>query len=291
MASTVWTVMEALTWTAGALKARGMESARLEAELLLSHVTGLSRVELYTHHDRPLSMEERASYRDLVRRRMDGEPSQYLTGTQEFWSLSFQVAPGVLIPRGDTEVLVEEALAYLRDLDREDPLIVDVGTGSGAIALALAAELPNARVVACDVCPKALEIARTNSALHGSSVKFVQGDLRQVLEKLSTPPDVIVSNPPYIPSERIEGLMVEVREHEPRLALDGGADGLDVIRPLILLATQALGSGGGLFVEIADRAQADQVLALLEEADGWTGGRVRDDYGSLARVVCAARAA
>jgi release factor glutamine methyltransferase len=283
--------MEALTWTAGALKARGMESARLEAELLLSHVTGLSRVELYTHHDRPLSMEERASYRDLVRRRMDGEPSQYLTGTQEFWSLSFQVAPGVLIPRGDTEVLVEEALAYLRDLDREDPLIVDVGTGSGAIALALAAELPNARVVACDVCPKALEIARANSALHGSSVKFVQGDLRQVLEKLSTPPDVIVSNPPYIPSERIEGLMVEVREHEPRVALDGGADGLDVIRPLILLATQALGSGGGLFVEIADRAQADQVLALLEEADGWTGGRVRDDYGSLARVVCAARAA
>jgi len=291
VAATVWTVMEALTWTSNALKARGMESARLEAELLLVHVTGLSRVELYTNHDRPLSLDERAAYRDLVRRRMDGEPSQYLTGEQEFWSLALTVRPGVLIPRGDTEVLVEEALAHLRGLEREDPLIIDVGTGSGAIALALAAELPEARVVACDVSPDALAVARENRDRHSLDVKFVQGDLDAVLGKLSDSPDVIVSNPPYIPSGRIEGLMVEVRGHEPRLALDGGEDGLDVIRPLLASAAGALAPEGGLFVEIADGPQAEAVLDLLREAGGWTPGRVREDYASLARVVCARRAA
>jgi len=291
MRSAVWTVMEALTWTAGALKARGMESARLEAELLLCHVTGLSRVELYTLHDRPLSAEERGGYRDLVRRRMDGEPSQYLTGAQEFWSLALKVAPGVLIPRGDTEVLVEEALAHLERAGVESPLIIDVGTGTGAIALALASEHPEARVVACDVSSVALEVARANCDAHGLAVKFVQGEIQEVLARLSAVPDLIVSNPPYIPTDRIEGLMIEVRDHEPRLALDGGVDGLDVIRPLLTHASEALGAGGGLFIEIADRAQADAVLTLLEEAGGWAEGTIRDDYGGQARVVCASRAA
>ncbi len=291
MRSAVWTVMEALTWTAGALKARGMESARLEAELLLCHVTGLSRVELYTLHDRPLSVDEQGGYRDLVRRRMEGEPSQYLTGTQEFWSLALKVVPGVLIPRGDTEVLVEEALAHLERSAVESPLIIDVGTGSGAIALALASEHPEARVVACDVSPVALEVARANCDAHGLGVKFVQGEIQQVLARISGVPDLIVSNPPYIPTERIETLMVEVRDHEPRLALDGGVDGLDVIRPLLTHATEALGVGGGLFIEIADRPQADAVLTLLDECGGWNEGSIRDDYAGQARVVCASRAA
>jgi release factor glutamine methyltransferase len=280
-----WTVLKALTWTAEAFKSREMPSARLEAELLLPHATGLERIQLYAQHDRPLVPEERSQFRELVKRRMAGEPSQYLTGAQEFWSLPFRVTSAVLIPRGDTEVVVEEALGILRSRGLETPLVVDVGTGSGAIAVALASELPSARVVGCDISSDALEIARDNVQRNQVDVKLISGTLPEVLDRMSDAPDMIVSNPPYIETGKLDGLQIEIREHEPMLALDGGDDGLRVYREIIASAAKGLAPEGSLVLEIGDQLQAEAVDKLLMKDSGWKEVRTRNDYSGLARVV------
>ena len=215
MAEQTWTVMRTLDWTAGAFRKKGYASARLEAEVLLAHVLGLERIGLYTQFDRPLTGEERENYRGLVRRRFGGEPSQYIVGEQEFWSLPLHVSPAVLVPRPDTEILVEEALRIAREKGTS-PRILDVGTGSGAIALALKSELPESRVWACDVSRDALEIARRNGERNELEVQWVHGKIAS----FETPGsfDLVVSNPPYIPTASLDGLMTEVRDHEPRLA-------------------------------------------------------------------------
>jgi release factor glutamine methyltransferase len=266
-----------------------MPSARLEAELLLAHATGLERIQLYAQYDRPLSQEEKKCFRGLVKRRLGGEPSQYLTGLQEFWSLPFRVNSDVLIPRSDTEVVVEEALAFLKSLGSESPLVVDVGTGSGAIAVALASELPSARVVACDVSAPALEVARENARRNEVEVKLVHGDLCIVLDRMSGNPDLIVSNPPYIASHKLEELQIEIRDHEPRLALDGGADGMQVYREIVDASAARLHSSGCLVLEVGDREQSRAVVELLSDEVGWAVPRLRDDYAGNARVVVVAR--
>ncbi len=296
----VWTVLETLTWTAEFFGRQGALSPRLDAELLLAETLGLKRIQLYVQYDRPLTEDERARYRELVKRRGRGEPVQYILGRQEFWSQSFEVGPGILVPRPDTEVLVEEALAEAKRIaeatGRAALRIADVGTGSGAIAAAVASELPEARVWAGDIAREPLEVAPRNLAAAGvgDRVAVVHADgLGPLWEAAGREPfDLVLSNPPYIRAGEYAGLMREVRDFEPRGALVAGADGLDVIRPLVAEAARegGLAPGGALAVEIGDRPQAEEVAELMRGA-GFEAVRVRDDYAGMARVVVGRRPA
>lgn len=273
-----WTILKLLQWTANYFRDRGIESARLDAELLLSATLALDRVALYVNFERPLSSVELADYREKVRRRAGREPLQYILGETEFWSLPFTVSPAVLIPRADTEVLVEEALKKLDSQSR----ILDVGTGSGAVAIALAHEKPDSRVTALDCSEVALEVALGNARRNGvdERVLCVLGDLQSLPQG---PHDMIVSNPPYIPAQDWEQLMPEVRDHEPRLALVGGGDGLEAYRSLAIQARHVLAPGGWLLVEVGI-GQAVDVAALFKAA-GLSGIGQRDDYAGIPRVV------
>jgi release factor glutamine methyltransferase len=273
-----WTVLKILQWTADYFAEKGIGSARLEAELLLAATLDLDRVGLYVNFERPLNARELAGYREKVSRRSSREPVQYILGETEFWSLPFKVNPAVLIPRADTEVLVEEALKRIKAPAR----VLDVGTGSGAIAVALAHEMPEIEVTALDCSEAALETARANAATNNVSarVSFVPGDLRDLP---AGPFEVIVSNPPYIPTRDWEDLMPEVREHEPRLALDGGADGLEAYRQLAVQAGSVLAPEGWLLVEVGIN-QAKDVAALFKAA-GLTDVGTRNDYAGIPRVV------
>jgi release factor glutamine methyltransferase len=275
--SDVWTVLKILQWTEGYLKDRGIDGGRLDAQLLLGEVLGLDRVGLYLHFERPLEEGELAAFREMVRRRVRREPVQYILEKAEFWSLSLRVTPAVLIPRGDTEVLVEEALR--RGVAKS---ILDVGTGSGAIALALASELPGARVEGIDLSLEALALAEENARRHNlqERVAFRAGDLRELPQRSW---DLIVSNPPYIPAEDIGALMPEVRDFEPRLALDGGSDGLDAYRLLASQAPSRLNLGGWILVEVGiGQAEAVSELFLQSRLSNLF---TRADYAGVARVV------
>ncbi len=278
----LWTVQRVLTWTANKFAERDKHPARLEAEVLLAHVLKMSRVSLYVNYERPLEPAELGAYRELVKRRLAGEPSAYLVGKQEFWTLPLAVDARVLVPRRDTETLVETALELLGNSGSgvTAPRILDIGTGSGAIALALAKTRPDASVVATDVSTDALEVARANAAALGlgDRVSFAHGDLAA---GVTGPFHLVVSNPPYIRAGDLAGLMAEVR-HEPRLALDGGADGLEVYRRLIPVAAALLAEGGALALEIgAD--QAAEVSALVAAAG--LAAETRRDLARLDRVV------
>ena len=273
-----WTVLKLLQWTAEYFRDKGIESPRLDAELLLSATLEMDRVALYVNFERPLIAEELARYREKVRRRADREPLQYILGETEFWSLPFSVNPFVLIPRADTEVLVEEALKRIDGCSN----VLDVGTGSAAIAVALAHEKPEIKVTALDCSEDALEVARGNARRNGvvERVACLAGDLN------SLPPgpfDMIVSNPPYIPSRDWEQLMPEVRDHEPRLALDGGDDGLEAYRRIAVQALKILSPGGWLLVEVGIGQAA--VVSALFKAAGLTDVAQRDDYAGIQRVV------
>ncbi len=273
-----WTVLEILQWTAGYFKEQGIDGGRLDAEVLLADTLGLDRVGLYLNYDRPLNPSELTDFRQRVKRRALREPVQYILGKTEFWSIPLQVTPDVLIPRPDTEVLVEEALNRASGCCS----ILDVGTGSGAIAIALAHELSESRVTAVDISEGALQVAGNNSRANGVAdrVALCHGDLYRLPEG---PYDLVVSNPPYIPKLDVEGLMPEVRDFEPQLALCGGEDGLDCYRALAAQAPTILGPGGWLLVEVGI-AQAEDVRKLLEEA-GLTETCIRDDYSGIPRVV------
>lgn len=280
-----WTVRRIIQWTARDLSSRDVPSARLDAEVLLAHILGTDRLGLYLDLDRPLGEIERASFREMVSRRREREPVAYLTGIKEFWSLSFHVTPDVLIPRPDTEVLVEEALRLLKD-DAKGFQVVDVGTGSGCVALAIASERPRVRVVGVDIEPQAATLATKNAEQLDldSRVSVIVGDL---LEPLRGPIPVVVANLPYIPSETIDSLEPEIARWEPRQALDGGLDGLHQFKRLIDAANHLVPSGGSLALEVGCDDQAKQVIELLGPA--WTILRVRQDYSGSDRVVVAER--
>ena len=273
-----WTVLKILQWTADYFAGKEIASARLEAELLLAATLDLDRVGLYVNFERPLDSSELAAFREQVQRRAKGEPVQYILGETEFWSLPFTVSPAVLIPRADTEVLVEEALSRI-----EGPVhLLDVGTGSGAIAVAMAHEKPEIQVTALDCSEEALQVARGNAERNGVAerVSCLAGDLAEL------PPGpfaMVVSNPPYIPTADCEQLMTEVRDHEPRLALDGGEDGLTAYRQLSSQSGEILLPGGWLLVEVGV-GQAEDVVALFESA-GLAEITSRDDYSGIPRVV------
>ena len=273
-----WTVINILKKTADFFGGREILSPRLDAELLLADTLGLDRVGLYVNFDRPLSSDELDDFRERVRRRTRHEPVQYILGRTEFWSLELTVNKSVLIPRADTEVLIEEVLAVADGRQR----VLDVGTGSGAVAIALASERPDFEMTGIDLCPEVLQVAKHNAETHqfGDRIAFQRADLAD----LPTGPfDLVVSNPPYIPSDEWALLMPEVRDHEPRLALDGGEDGLVAYRKLTCQVDRIMAPGGWLLVEVGVN-QAEPVAALFAAA-GLTEIHTRCDYAGIPRVV------
>ncbi len=287
------------------LRAAAVPSHTLAAELLLMRVLGRDRAWLYAHPEAPLGAGHAQRYADLIARRCDGMPTQYLTGHQEFWGLAFDVAPGVLIPRPETEHLVEVALARLGPLRSQEPLrVADVGTGSGCLAVALARELPRCHVVATDISPAALALARRNAAKLGVSrrIEFrechlldgvlhpspVINHVSRITSHESRPFHLLVSNPPYIPTGDLAALPREVREHEPRPALDGGPTGDALYPPLITQAVHGLARGGLLVLEVGYNG-VSRVRALLEGSGQW--GNIEDtrDLAGIPRVLAAAR--
>ena len=266
------TLAEVLKGATAYLTSRGVESPRLDAELLLSRTLGLSRIELYTQHDRPLTDAERAAARELVQRRGRREPLAYVLGDWDFRRLTLKTDARALVPRPETEIVVERCLALIDGVS--SPRVVDVGTGSGAIALAIAHECPAARVHATDISPLALELARENADAHGLAVELVEGDL---LAGLEGPFDLVVSNPPYVGASELSALAPEVRDWEPRGALvdDGQTE------RLAHAAQQAL--EGWLVLEVHE-ARAKIVSQALEGA-GYTSVAVVNDLTGRERVV------
>ncbi|HEX6492647.1 MAG TPA: peptide chain release factor N(5)-glutamine methyltransferase [Candidatus Dormibacteraeota bacterium] len=270
------------------LSERGSDSPRLDAELLAAHSLGLRRIDLYLQHDRPLGEDELDPMRSLLRRRAAGEPVAYLVGEREFYGRPFRVTPDVLIPRPETETLVERTLRWARataGAAGEGLRLADAGTGSGCIACTLAAELPGAEVVAGDVSAAAVAVARDNAARLGldGRVRVEEGSWEVPLAA-HAPFDALLSNPPYVTSGEMEGLMREVRDHEPRLALLAGEDGLAAYRELLGGCLPLVRAGGFVALEI-DPRRRDAVVDLVAAGRPGSEVRVLDDLAGRARVV------
>ena len=283
-----WTVLELINWSKGHLEEKGFDNARLEVELLLSHALKLPRVELYVQFERQLNASELAAFKALFKRRLAGEPVQYVTGTAAFMLGEFEVNPAVLIPRPETEALTEVALRLLGGAAA--PIVADIGTGSGVIATTVAMKMPAARVYATDVSADALEVAARNAERAGVTerVTFLEGEMLQPLrgEGLAGKVTALVSNPPYIPTGELAGLQAEVRDFEPREALDGGEDGLDCIRVLVQDGPEFLSPGGFLALEVGD-GQASGVAEML--GAGLDDVEVHKDYAGRDRIVTGVR--
>jgi release factor glutamine methyltransferase len=279
MDATAWTIARVLDWTRSFFDSKDIETARLDAELLIAHALGLSRIDLYLDHHRPLDAQELTSIRGLVRRRAQLEPIHYILGERDFWSITIGVDSRVLIPRPDTEKLVELALS---NIDETTDRVLDLCTGSGAIALALATEHPQVQVAATDISKDALDVARANAErLNLSNVSFHQSDLFKGLQAQF---DVIISNPPYIRSSDCKNLMADVRDYEPLMALDGGPDGLDFYRKIIQTAPRFLRSRGHLLLEIG-HDQAQDLRALVEASAHLDWIKCHQDLAGNDRVV------
>lgn len=275
-----WTVLRLLDWSKEFFADAGIDSPRLDAELLLAHTLGIDRVRLYMQYDQPLVPEELATYREFVKRRANREPVAYLTGTRGFWTLDLATDRRALVPRPDTEVLVEEALARISE--GGTPRVLDIGTGTGAVALAIKSERPGARVVATDIDADALALAGENASNLGLDVELVQSDLFEALGDATF--DAIVSNPPYV-ADTAE-VDPEVRL-EPAHALFAGPDGLSVIKRLVAQSLIHLHEGGWLLVEHGFD-QGEAVRGLLAQA-GYADVSTRQDYGRRDRVSAGRR--
>ena len=283
-----------MQWTEGFLDRKGIANPRRNTQDLMSYATGLSRLELYTNFDKPLSLEERDTLRDAVRRRADGEPLQYIIGRAPFRHLDIGVAPGVLIPRPETEGLVDIILDFLGDgaySSSEPAIIADIGTGSGCIACSIASEFAESLVLACDVSAEALDIAGANrdELGLGSQVILFEGDCGEALPlDYMGRLDVVVSNPPYIPTAVLSALPDEVTAYEPALALDGGDDGLAMYRKLSAWAIRALRPGGLFACELFEERVDDAVAIAL--ADGFDCAEVKNDLTERPRYAVAVKA-
>ncbi len=280
------TVLEIIQKSTEFLTRKGVESPRLQSETLLAHILGQPRMQLYLNFQRELSEVHVAACRDLVQRRGRREPLQHLVGSVSFCGLELRVDGRALIPRPETEQLVDHAVAFLRDLGTETPTVLDFGTGTGCIAVALAVRCPRARIWASDVSAEALELARLNALAHTAAdrITFLLGDGLAGLPAGSCF-DLIVSNPPYIPSAEIDQLQPEVREHDPRIALDGGGDGLNCYRLLAGEAAGLLAPGGALMVEHGD-GQAVAINTLLQR-ENWIVEAPLSDYSGRERFLVA----
>ncbi|HET9949397.1 MAG TPA: peptide chain release factor N(5)-glutamine methyltransferase [Longimicrobiales bacterium] len=284
-----WTVLRLMLWSADYLRSKGVESPRLDAEHLLAHVLGVNRLEMYLQHERPLTQQELDAFRPLLRRRAAREPLQYVLGRQAFRELDLVVRPGVLIPRPETEMLVEAVLEWARASGRTEPVALDLGTGTGAIALSLLAEGPFARAVATDVSPAALEVARENAAAAGLAERL---DLREgpFFDPVGSEErfDAVVSNPPYVAEGDRGRLAPEVAEWEPAEALFAGPEGLEAIARIVPGAARVLRPGGLLALEVGED-QAARVRELIERQGDYEDVRVVKDLARKERIVTAVR--
>ncbi len=264
-----WIIKDILNWTTNYFKDRDIDAARITCELLLGKALSLPRINLYINYDRPLSQDELALFKSYIKRRVTGEPTQYIIGTQEFWSLTFKVSPAVLIPRADTEALVQAVIDDVRGKGAKSVSIIEIGTGSGAVSIAIARELQHLdlTIKAVDVSRKALEVAKENAAANGV------GDIIDLVESDSFANihdderyDMIVSNPPYISREFFDTLDKTVKDHEPAIALYGGIDGLDFYKDIFVTGSKYLNQNGKIFVEI-DYRKEPEIQALVAEGE------------------------
>lgn len=282
------TIVEAINKASRKLLDAGVPAAAFDAELLLRHILGRDRTWIITHGDDPLGGEQAALFEESVRRRVTREPLQYITGVQEFWGLDFIVMPDVLIPRPETELVVEAALKAAESI--KTPLIVDLCTGSGCIAVSLAKELPESRIFAIDRSRKALGVARQNAQRHGVSdhVRFLEGDLFGPLEELDIrgKMDIITANPPYVRSGDLPLLQPEVKDYEPGMALIAGPEGTEIAGRIIAAAPEFLRKNGFLIMELGQN-QADAVVGMVEETRAYTELELLKDLAEIDRVIVA----
>ena len=259
------------------LKETNIENPSLDARILMCHTLSCDELYLTVHRDRHLTQSEQDAFFSLIKRRMSNEPVGYITGTKEFMSLEFNVDKNVLIPRPDTEILVEKVMSEVKSAN---PVIIDMCTGSGAIAVSLAKYIPNACVFGLDISEDALKVAKTNSQKNGADVTFEKHDVLKPYSKITA--DAVVSNPPYIPTEDLNGLMSDVIDFEPSIALDGGVDGLLFYRAIIKNIDSCLKDGGLLAFEVG-AGQADDVAYLMEEK--FSSVTLEKDLAGIDRVV------
>ncbi len=278
----LWTVREVLSWTTERFSQAGLESARLDAEVLLAHALDMQRVGLYIDLDRPLDEEDRGRYRALVGRRLQREPVAYLVGVREFWSRPFAVDARVLVPRPETETLVEQALVVLREYTA--PRVLDVGTGSGAIAVTLAAERPDAQVVATDLSADALEVAAANAARHEVEVTLHTGDLLEALPAREPPFQLMAANLPYVALQERDSLQPELLA-EPASALFAADGGLAEVKRLVRAAPDYLERPGGVLLLEVGMGQTEEVAQLLVDARISDRVTVHRDLAGHERVV------
>jgi release factor glutamine methyltransferase len=302
------TVLEAIQKSAEFLAKKGVESPRLQTELLLAHLLKLPRMKLYLNFERTLTPAETDGLREFIKRRGQREPLQHITGSTSFCGLEIAVNRHALVPRPETELLAESGWQFLSTLNPQPSTALDFGTGTGCIAIALAAKCPSAKVVATDISPDAFALARENAARNNVAerIEFLEGDGFAALEdRWGERPrepkenavadgspgvsphqfDLIISNPPYIPSAEIAALQPEVRDFDPRAALDGGADGLDFYRKLAIESKPFLKPGGKIMLEFGD-GQADAIRKIFE-AEKWIVEAVKEDYSHRARILIA----
>lgn len=282
--SAPWTILKTLQWTAGYFKRHGIDNPRIDAEILMAHVLACKRIDLYVNHDQPLHAGELERFKGLIQQRVHRMPVAYIIGTKEFWSLEFEVTPDVLIPRPETEGLVEAALKLHGTA--ESISVLELGTGSGIISIALAHERPHWRFWASDLSEKAIEIARINCRKHipEDRIMFMVGNWFDGVEDHKGVFDLIVSNPPYIPNADLAGLDPDVRNYEPTHALDGGPDGLTDILHIISKAPDYLKPGGGLILEIG-YDQGPAVQSLADQAGVFDDIVIEKDYSGHDRVA------
>jgi release factor glutamine methyltransferase len=287
----IWRVIDLLKWSKAYLADKGVASAQIEVEWLLRHVLNCSRIEIYLNHERPLNPEELATFKKLLLERSRGVPLQYVLGFTEFMGRRFLVNPDVLIPRPETEIVVERVLDWLKDIQIEKPAVLDVGTGSGCIAVSIAAENKNCAVLALDISAKALAVARENASQNGveQQIRFLQKDILQ-----ESPGDcefnIIVSNPPYVAGKYWDDLEALVRENEPEIALNPGKDGLIFYRRLSELANRHLSENGILAMEIGGDYQEKDVCHICTQS-GLEIRAVVKDYSGQSRGIIAGRMA
>ena len=302
---TPWTVGRLLEWTQKFFEKKGIAQPRLEAEILLAHALGTERIGLYLAYEQEVETDARARFREWVQRRAEGEPTRYLVGGCEFMSLAFKIGPGCLIPRPETELLVEEVMARCGKKRGCAPAaegasaavaavtVIDLCTGCGCVAVSVAVHVPESRVMATDLSSSALAMARVNAAAHGVAdrVAFLEGDLYEALEAAgAAPADFLLANPPYVAEAEWEALQPEIRNHEPREALVAGPEGTEVIERIVRGAPAYLKPGGTLLVEIG-ASQGPAVRDLAAGVCGLVDVEIRKDYAGHDRMLVARRAA
>lgn len=284
-----WRIIDIINWGTQYFKLKGIDEARLTIELMLCHILKCKRVDLYVNFEKPLTKSELENLKELIKRRLRREPLQYIIGKTEFMGLEFKLTPAVLIPRPETEILVERALETLKKefADRKTPKVLDIGTGSGNIAISLAKFLGDKiTVIGIDISKEAIELAKENAQLNGvKNVEFIQLDLfdKKLINEFKKQFDLIVSNPPYIAVDEIENLQDEIKKFEPRHAITDGANGLSFYKRIAKIGKELINETGFILVEIA-YGQAENVKKIFTDAD-YGQIEIFKDYLGIERVV------